>query len=154
MDKKLTDNEIIKALPNMTYGGHYCLKCKYDNGKGNDRCGLKGCKIARYALDLITRQQAEKEALIAGQETLQKYIAQQKNEIERLKQIVGFTPARGSRKSPLLNAVLDNVRAEAYREFAEVLKKKLYIADNNWHPVVCEEEIDEALKELEGEDDG
>lgn len=133
MDKKLTDNEIIKALPNMTYGGHYCLKCKYDNGKGNDRCGLKGCKIARYALDLITRQQAE---------------------IERLKQIVGFTPARGSRKSPLLNAVLDNVRAEAYREFAEVLKKKLYIADNNWHPVVCEEEIDEALKELEGEDDG
>ena len=81
----MTDNEIIKALSNMTYGGHYCSKCKYDNGKGDDRCGLKGCKIARYALDLITRQQAEKEALIAGQETLQKYIAQQKIEIERLK---------------------------------------------------------------------
>jgi hypothetical protein len=52
-DKKPTDSDIKKALSNMTYGGHYCAKCKYDNGKGEDRCGLKGCKIARYALDLI-----------------------------------------------------------------------------------------------------
>lgn len=43
----------------MRYGGHGCKNCKYDNGKGDDRCGLKGCKIARYALDLITRQQAK-----------------------------------------------------------------------------------------------
>ena len=59
MTDKLTDKDVIKALPNMTYGGHYCAKCKYDNGKGNDRCGLKGCKIARYALDLINRLQAK-----------------------------------------------------------------------------------------------
>lgn len=59
MTDKLTDKDVIKALPNMTYGGHYCAKCKYDNGKGNDRCGLKGCKIARYALDFINRLQAK-----------------------------------------------------------------------------------------------
>lgn len=59
----MTDNEIIKALPKVLYGGHGCRKCKYDNGEGDDRCGIKGCKIARSALDLITRQKEEIERL-------------------------------------------------------------------------------------------
>ena len=59
----MTDNEIIKALPKMLYGGHTCRNCKYGNGKGDDRCGLKGCKIARNAIDLIIRQQEEIERL-------------------------------------------------------------------------------------------
>ena len=87
-------------------------------------------------------------------EKLQKQIADLQAEIERLKQIVGFTPARGSRKSPLLNAVLDNVRAEAVKEFAERLKD---MSEHFWEEkenFVSEEQIDNLLKELVGEDDG
>ena len=59
----MTDKEIIKALEGMTYGGHSCMHCKYGTTKGDDRCGLQGCKIGRDALDLINRQQAEIERL-------------------------------------------------------------------------------------------
>ena len=59
----MTDNEIIKVLGGISYGGHSCTKCKYKITKGEDRCGLKGCKIARNALDLINRQKAENEML-------------------------------------------------------------------------------------------
>lgn len=96
-NKKLTDNEIIKALSNMTYGGHYCSKCKYDNGKGDDRCGLKGCKIARYALDLITRQQAENEnlkvenqSLRGAANSLKMHYEEAQTEIERLRKEVNL----------------------------------------------------------------
>ena len=54
----MTDNDIIKALGGISYGGHSCTKCKYKITKGEERCGLKGCKIARNALDLINRQKA------------------------------------------------------------------------------------------------
>ena len=60
---KHTDEQIKEALPNIAYGGHSCAKCKFDNGKGEDRCGLKNCKIGRLALDLINRQEAEIERL-------------------------------------------------------------------------------------------
>ena len=70
MPYKLTDKEIVKALPKVRYGGHGCAKCKYDNGKGEDRCGLKGCKIARYALDLINRLQEENERLKTEKDNL------------------------------------------------------------------------------------
>lgn len=55
----MTDKEIIKALANMSYGGHTCTKCKFEISKGDERCGLKGCNIARNAIDLINRQNAE-----------------------------------------------------------------------------------------------
>lgn len=57
--EKLTDNEIIKALPKVAYGGHSCNKCRYKWDNGENRCGLKGCRITRNALDLINRQKAE-----------------------------------------------------------------------------------------------
>lgn len=59
----MTDNDIIKALEKMTYGGHSCMHCQYGAYKGDDRCGLRGCKIGRDALDLINRQQEEIERL-------------------------------------------------------------------------------------------
>ena len=61
-DKKFTDEEIIKALSGIFYGGA-CIGCRYGITKGEDRCGLKGCKIARRAIDLINRLKAENEAL-------------------------------------------------------------------------------------------
>ena len=73
-DKTLPDKEIVKALEE-------CIELRFDDTE----YATVRLDTLTNALDLITRQQAEKEALIAGQETLQKYIAQQKIEIERLK---------------------------------------------------------------------
>ena len=91
-DKKLTDSEIVNALSKVRYGGHGCKNCKYDNGKGDDRCGLKGCKIARYALDLITRQKTENEnlkvenqSLRSAANSLKMHYEEAQAEIERLK---------------------------------------------------------------------
>ena len=76
IDNVLSDEDIVKALRNLKYGGHSCKTCKYDAVKREDRCGLKGCYIAKNALDLINRLKADKEALIKGQETLQKHLAE------------------------------------------------------------------------------
>ena len=71
----MTDNEIIKAL-----------ECHAD--RDTETCSLcplmcvEGCayELAKNSLDLINRQKAEIEALIAGQETLQRYISTAKDE--------------------------------------------------------------------------
>ena len=91
----MTDNEIIKALPKVLYGGHGCSKCKYDNGRGDDRCGLKGCRIARNALDLINRQKAE---------------------IERLE--------KANESFSDMGKLYSEIKSEAIKEFADEFKKK------------------------------
>ena len=66
---RMTDNEIIKSLE--------CC-ADHNNADACDDCPcLKGECISTtpYVLDLINRQKAEIEALIAGQETLQKNLA-------------------------------------------------------------------------------
>lgn len=63
----MTDSEIIKALEDIL---------KNFDGKVVDFMAISS------AIDLINRQKAEIEALIAGQETLQKYIAEKNAEIE------------------------------------------------------------------------
>ena len=64
----MTDNEIIKALECCSsQPQELCCNCPIDIRKIKGGCITA---LTTYALDLITRQQAEKEALIAGQETL------------------------------------------------------------------------------------
>ena len=65
-----TDNEIKKALERMTYGGHSCMHCKDGITKGDDNCGLRGCKIGRNALDLINRLEKENNDLFLETEEL------------------------------------------------------------------------------------
>lgn len=97
----MTENEIIKALEGMTYGGHSCMHCKYGTTKGDVRCGLQGCKVGRDALDLINRQQAE---------------------IERLTEERDFYKAPSS----LLAKGIEQIKSEAIKEFAERLKSEMY----------------------------
>lgn len=75
----MTDNEIIKALE-CCINDHCTTSCPMNN---TTDVRLE-CKylIAKYALDLINRQKAEIEALIAGQETLQKYRDEEINRLE------------------------------------------------------------------------
>ena len=132
MPDKLTDSKIVKALSNMTYGGHYCAKCKYDNGKGEDRCGLKGCKIARYALDLINRLQAENERLNKDKENL----------------AYSFANAVGQKMT---------AKAEAYTECIEKAKEEIYHQPHSRSLETSGERariikiFDNLLKELVGE---
>ena len=79
--KELTDNEIVKALEHCSSDEvGLCHICPLD-GECNGDINI----LLKYALDLINRLQADKEALIAGQETLQKALAEKDKEIERLK---------------------------------------------------------------------
>ena len=116
----LSDNEIIKALPKVLYGGHGCKNCKYDNGKGDERCGLKGCKIARNALDLINRQKSELEKNEKIIKAADRLIDTQKAEIERLEEFLD------SSLSSERN-VVDNIpfeKSEVVKEFAEKLQDR------------------------------
>ena len=96
---KLSDNEIIKALENLTYGGHSCGKCKHQVKKGDEKCGIKGCNIARNALDLINRLKAENERV-------EKELMKCNLEKEMLHQIV------------------EEIESEAIKEFVAKLKKE------------------------------
>lgn len=72
----MTDKEIIKALECCGSPYNRCLECPL--------CEMERVKcfteLTANALDLINRQKAEIKALIAGQETLQRYISTAKAE--------------------------------------------------------------------------
>ena len=171
-DKKLTDSEIVNALSKVRYGGHGCKNCKYDNGKGDDRCGLKDCKIARYALDLITRQQTEIERLrkevnlvsIQFQDLQERYEEAQ-SEVERLKpfedKIAEFKSHIRVEDMLVFASSLeewlefcDNLKSEAVKEVFEKLNKKAEVGkiiDKNFPfiiRVVTLHDINELKKEM------
>lgn len=128
-----TDNEIVKGLEVcQNISGETCDDCPYEESKHLDEVMPNGLNYDQMSCDMWLQMDSLD------------LINRQKAEIERLNK---FALIRN------LDRCEAEIKSEAYREFAEVLKKKLYIADNNWHPVVCEEEIDEALKELVGDDE-
>ena len=77
--KGLSDEQIIHIFSDMVY-----FKTHY---KGDDLCHILSeldTAILKDTLDLINRLKADKEALINGQETLQKHLAEKNAEIEIL----------------------------------------------------------------------
>lgn len=99
----MTDNKIMKALSNISYGGHSCIECEHRIDKGEERCGLKGCYIARNALDLINRQ---------------------KIELERSRELLEMAEKAmkiANEDADLMREQYKCVKAEAIREFAEEL---------------------------------
>ena len=76
----MTDKEIINGLK-CCLGGkeELCKECPF-----NGECYGDVEYLIAYALGLINRQQEQLEAAIAGQETLQKALAEKDKEIERL----------------------------------------------------------------------
>ena len=99
-ENRMTDKEIVIEKTFSEELPYFQERIKevfdnYNNPNGNEDplyiCVLRDSnRIVRKAEEEITRQQAEIEALITGQETLQKYIAKAKAEVvkeftERLK---------------------------------------------------------------------
>lgn len=72
-EPRMTDNEIIKALE----------KLLLDFRKIEYRDSI--CQLIEDALNLINHQKEQINGLIAGQETLQKHLAEKNKEVERLK---------------------------------------------------------------------
>lgn len=137
----MNDNEIIKAFEEWGKA----IKDDYKRLKLFDapmdcfeESHIDKFLMLSNALDLIKRQQAEKEALIAGQETMSKHIEEQQAEIERLKDDNKYLQDRRWKE-------LCEVKIEAIKEFAERLKKLHQM------PLITSSDIDDLVKEMLGD---
>ena len=162
-DNKLTDNEIIKALDILAkfdfFGGQRAGRELWNEKPTDvqDKDIENYSKDVAFLKDLINRQKAENKSqsimikMLKGSiEDYKNSYINQKAEIERLK--------------TNLNVELENfateydnkIKAEAYKEFAERLKKQVYkVYKGGIHPTVEDEfiyEIDNLLKEMVGDD--
>ena len=146
----MESNDTIKALEGAIL-----------NAKG---CDSKVWSIEIYklenALDLINCLQAEEEELVGNNDKL-------KAEIERLKSCVKteeevreiakrtMEPLVKEITREQIDIAVKLAKTEAYKEFAEKLKKKCYEdfeeTDEMLVPYVTEDNIDEVLKEMVGE---
>lgn len=167
----MTDKEIIKGLK-CCLGGteELCKECPF-----NGECYGDVEYLIAYALDLINRQQEQLEAAIAGQETLQKALAEKDREVAELNsdlkllrnnydclktnfdetveknkrlrdKVIGLT----AEKEQLIKT-FGECQAEAIRAFAERLKaefKEMYFAYDCAN--FCEI-FDNLVKEMIGE---
>ena len=149
----MSDNEIIKALEECGGVGD-CKGCSLNDLGGIDKCIST---LAQNTLDLINRQKAEVEALINGQEALQKHIAEQKAEIEGLKKEnailsenadTAFQDGLNEVQDLYAKQVESEIKSEAIKEFAERLKDT--IKSNSWGFITAKD-IDNLVKEMVGE---
>ena len=100
MDKKLTDNEIKKALECCVKETHTCLECPYTE------FGQCEFLVMKDALDLINRLEAENERLTKCR----------KEEVEKLMSAI--------------DKVITEAKSEARKEFAERLCEDRVSNDN------------------------
>lgn len=133
-DKKLTDNEIIKALECCVKETHTCLECPYTE------FGQCEFLVMKDALDLINRLQAENERLKEKCEMWDKTVF-----AKSLEEWLEFC---------------DNFKAEAYKECIEKAKNEI---DSQSHSRSLEASgerfrihkiLDNLLKELVGGENG
>ena len=122
--KKMTDNEIIKALECCGRDDVLCCDCAYF-----DKHFDLACSDALYidALDLINRQKAE---------------------IERLEQIIKDSHSICEDCKEKYAEEFEDAKAEARKEFWEKLKEKRY---GGTYPYVLITEGDNLLKEMESD---
>ena len=113
-DKKLTESEIVKLL-------ECCKKSQCSNCEYSKKCD--GYTQVNYALDLITRQQAENETL---------------------KALNGRLVVLGDR----FRSELKTAKAEAYKEFARRLKCGV---PQETGVIRCSD-VDNLVKEMVGDD--
>ena len=140
----MTDNEIKKGL-------ELTIELLLNNkiSQLNDEQKHHTCFILASALDAIDVKNEAMQAAINGQETLQKYIAENDKEIERLKAVNdSFTD---------IGKLYSEIKAEAYKEFAERLEKSILpqlscsTLEKKEAYYFCLDNIDNLSKEMVGE---
>ena len=125
------DEDIIKAL-------ECCISCECEDCPHDEETACKE-NLNQEVIDLITCQKAEIEALIAGQETLQKYIAEKNAEIERLTTAYPKTIES-------IKKMRDKAKAEAIKEFADRLTAELIAG--GIYPAFVKGKIEKVKKEM------
>lgn len=144
-DKKLTDNEIVKALE---------ICSKYTSASDCKKCPLKpNCDVnvlETLSLDLFNRLQAENERL------KEKICIQHKIIDER-----GAEVLRHDRCIRTLHEKLETAKAEAYKEFADKVKQEIDNIRRNApsrhigvfikYLLCLQQKINDLLKELVGD---
>lgn len=126
-DKKLTDEEIIKALTELSrYTG---FQKKYT-------------QVLNATLDLIKRQKSEIERLKSAND-------------EKFRQWNMLAEKTKTHYANLYNEAKDKLKAEAYKEFAERLKQSTVVAvmGNKTYAVATSKGVDNLLKEMVGEEE-
>ncbi len=126
-DKKLTDEEIIKALTELSrYTG---FQKKYT-------------QVLNATLDLIKRQKSEIERLKSAND-------------EKFRQWNMLAEKTKTHYANLYNEAKDKLKAEAYKEFAERLKRSTVMAvmGNKIYAVATSKGVDNLLKEMVGEEE-
>lgn len=153
MDKKLTDNEIIKALDevelflrNRVKDGQPIKLSEYDVGKLRNIS-----QVCAKAYDEIDQLQTEKEnlkvenqSLRSAANSLKMHYEEAQMEIERLRQNLNIELEKFATEYD------DKIKAEAYKEFAERLKYFIIPqkADGYTREIILKRDIDNLLKEL------
>lgn len=153
-DKKLTDNEIIKALECHTgNNSKRCQVCPYT---------IYGCYCLDHLhpdlLDLINRQKAEIEKLEKENTVFREIIKKQDDEISALrKDLLKRENLEESFSKSVkqfdkrLEKTVKLERAEAYKEFTEKFKEKISqkVCCGRLSFVETEYELNNLLKEME-----
>lgn len=164
-DKKLTDNEIVKAFECCMnwHDKKDCAKCPMDESKN-----LCITELRKLSFDLINRLQEENERL---QDRIDRYnvqVANQREMIEKyepIKEILctlwetmsSIGVVKGKEKPTLeeLAEAIDQIKTSAYKEFAERLESIMYEKyqkyDEQPYPIATISIIDNLLKEMTGE---
>lgn len=133
-DKKITDEEIIKVLECCADSKNYqCNKCPL-------YADCEKASIAENALDLINRQKSEIERLKECPKCVYEYDGE-------------VTEYCVQGPCPNFKTV-EQIKAEAYKEFAERLKSYLLLNKKGSMSVVSFENIDTLLKRMVGEEIG
>ena len=125
-DRIVPEDGIILALRCMSGQEEvFCFDCVY-SGKGGAFACKKQC--TEDALDLINRLKAEKEALINGQETLQKYIMElEKKGNTTMKEITAITTVEITEIAKVKDEVyekygnIENIKAEIEQQVKDII---------------------------------
>lgn len=137
----MTDNEITKALNEADGLYHVSIYCA--DRKGNHIASVRVIDI----VDLINRLQAKNEALIAGQETLQKALAEKSKEIQVLRNTVVCDI------SNFASEYDSKIKSEAIKEFADKLKglllSNIHVSNEEYYYMTIY--IDNLVKEMVGD---
>ena len=141
----MTDNEIIKALESEVKSAEYV---------DSDYCDGVDLTLIKSAIDLINRQKAQLADERAKIEICAETILRQYAEIERLKECPKCIYEYDGKtteycvQGPCSNfKTVEQIKYEAYKEFAEKLKKRFYLCAGRC--VVNVYHIDNLLKEYE-----
>ena len=151
----MIEKDTIKGLECCTDEWYEnCNECPYSI----DTVSCERMKLLEDSLDLINHKQGLPDAAIAGQETLQKALAEKEREIERLKNKVFCSVVNDEEK--MRNIVnekvaefeldIELINAEAIKALAERLKQRS-TANSDINYYILKKLVDNLVKEMVGD---